>query len=1531
VPRASRILLVLFIGVLIVGGVGVGAWFLRVKDGEYLTDGAAIRVPASNAPIRSILWQPPEPLGAPFQSDEDDYEPRYTSDGLSLFFVRGRAGDNADVLLSRWTADGWTPALAFEPSNSEFDDLGPAPSPDGRSIYFYSNRAGGHGGYDLWVTRFVDGAWNPAENLGPGVNSPYNDYGPTLSVDGSTLYFSSNRPRSNETPSTDDDRWQATVREDLHQHDYDLYAATISPQGIAEAHALTTLNSPFNDGTPSMSPVGDFLYFSSDRPGGFGGFDLYRARRDAGQVVFGQPENLGSAINSAANELDAALDRDGFRLTFSSDRSPRLSSSERGDYDLYVSSSREVYRAYDTNPFDWAGAWDALWPSLLWLLLALLAILALLALLRRLEYRRLNLLAKCLLASALVHMLVLLLTTVWAVSTSIGDLLSNRDAMRVAIVSTAKASEIESQVRGNLVDVDRVETEPPSIVQAAATDTRLLRPMPLMATMSVAERARVDDARLADAPRALETDVEPEPLISRAAAVPDLDSSAALDPTVPGLAERQQAEEHRAIAPSVSDSITPPDARTSTAVNLQRPDAEASELPPAPARIDPNDVAVRSAEIPIAVDSSQRREQPIVALSFETPPSYDSNEPEVVALPSDTAPTFPRGEQAMEVGAAEEPVSHRATAAAVARDATPVDAVTTHLAPQEVPDEREATGSLAPPTAPALDFSIADNRPLAARSSDGAVPLDPTEDAPLELPSELESAPVQTAESAEPALRIDAGGAAPAGARASVDPALVHVSDAAEIAALAPARSLAADVTLSRVNEATSRAVEAPAPGDAPRPVVETDVSAPSIELDLAFDPEALPASAHDPESTTEAQRHAAAPMAIPGEPTRAEADVAFDAPPIALPEVTIGGAESAITPDRQLPQGAAERATTASAAPDPELLLPEFDPTAAADPPSIDEMLDTLRLPVERAVEADPFPQRAPETRMEVVERMGGDEATESAVARALDWLARHQHADGRWDGEDFDHECGECGDPATAPVDTALTGLALLAFLGADHTHEKDGPYRDTAQRAIDWLIEHQDRDGGFMARGSETMYSHGIATIAISEAYAMTGDERLKTPVERAIGFILDAPNSEIGGWRYAPGQAGDTSVTGWQVMALASARKAGMDLPETALDHVRRWMDLVRHPIERGRYAYQPGRQYTDAMTAEGMFVRQLLGISRDDADMRSSARFLIENPPNWERDANTYYWYYATLAMFHYQGEAWERWNEALKNELVPRQITTGKAAGSWDPADQWADIGGRVYQTAICALCLEVYYRYLPLYAPDEIIEAVGTIRGRVVDAESSEPIPGAVVRLDVPDRAPITTRTDDEGLYVFDAPEMPEHFALSAVHRGYSPQTMTAEAEELHGRVLERDFALERLSDAVLPVEELPRVHHLGNDHFEGRINSQFQRRAEGTTYTATFEVTGDRLPPNFSRAQVWMLVKGAQSNNRIRINGTMLRTRLNDAPDDGSYGEFTAPFDIRLLEEGENIIEIISVDETGDLDDFEFVNVQIRFWNER
>ncbi|MBC8072519.1 MAG: hypothetical protein IAG13_29630 [Deltaproteobacteria bacterium] len=93
-------------------------------------------------------------------------------------------------------------------------------------------------------------------------------------------------------------------------------------------------------------------------------------------------------------------------------------------------------------------------------------------------------------------------------------------------------------------------------------------------------------------------------------------------------------------------------------------------------------------------------------------------------------------------------------------------------------------------------------------------------------------------------------------------------------------------------------------------------------------------------------------------------------------------------------------------------------------------------------------------------------------------------------------------------------------------------------------------------------------------------------------------------------------------------------------------------------------------------------------------MKQSARFVLATPPKWQPDAPTYCWYYATLALFQHQGDEWKRWNDQLVTELLAHQRQEGPTSGSWDTTDQWSRMGGRVYQTAVCTLSLEVYYRY---------------------------------------------------------------------------------------------------------------------------------------------------------------------------------------------------------------------------------------------
>jgi len=340
----------------------------------------------------------------------------------------------------------------------------------------------------------------------------------------------------------------------------------------------------------------------------------------------------------------------------------------------------------------------------------------------------------------------------------------------------------------------------------------------------------------------------------------------------------------------------------------------------------------------------------------------------------------------------------------------------------------------------------------------------------------------------------------------------------------------------------------------------------------------------------------------------------------------------------------------------------------------------------------------------------------------------------------------------------------------------------------------------------------------------------------------------------------------------------------------------------------------------------MFTQQLLGLPREDPRMQVASEYISQHAPNWESQVNTYFWYYATLALFQHQGSRWLEWNERLTDELLTHQRKDGRAAGSWDAEGEWADIGGRIYQTTLCTLMLEVYYRYLPLYSLEETpVDLVGAIRGLVTDATTGLAIPGATVRLDMPDRSLVSAQTARDGSYLLLAPEVPDHFALSAFAEGYVPSSANVASAEVKGTTLTLDFELDPQSRDLVAIESTPGVHHLGDDNFDGRINSQFQKKSEGSVYTASFELRPMQVPPHVRAAEVRLLAKGVQRSHKIRINGTVLEERLDDAPSDGSFGEFVASFDPSLLAAGTNTFEIIAKPSRTDIDDFEFVNVRI------
>jgi hypothetical protein len=340
---------------------------------------------------------------------------------------------------------------------------------------------------------------------------------------------------------------------------------------------------------------------------------------------------------------------------------------------------------------------------------------------------------------------------------------------------------------------------------------------------------------------------------------------------------------------------------------------------------------------------------------------------------------------------------------------------------------------------------------------------------------------------------------------------------------------------------------------------------------------------------------------------------------------------------------------------------------------------------------------------RTRFAERQGGSAATEAAVSAALRWLATHQSANGRWDASDFGagrelKAQGQDRKGAGNEADTGVTGLALLAFLGAGHTHQH-GAYAESVAKGLDYLVAIQGANGN-LAGKAETfafMYCHGMAALALSEAYAMTGDERLHAPVSRAVGFTLAAQHRTQGGWRYRPGDQGDTSQLGWQLMVLKSAELAGLPLPQPSRDGMIRYLKSVATGSHGGLAGYRPGEATSRTMTAEALVCRQFLGMSRRNAAGEEAGDYLLEELPG-NGPANFYYWYYATLGLYQLQGTHWRSWNDALTVVLVGGQRKDGDLAGSWDPDPVWGGHGGRVYSTALGALCLEVYYRFLPLY-----------------------------------------------------------------------------------------------------------------------------------------------------------------------------------------------------------------------------------------
>lgn len=359
------------------------------------------------------------------------------------------------------------------------------------------------------------------------------------------------------------------------------------------------------------------------------------------------------------------------------------------------------------------------------------------------------------------------------------------------------------------------------------------------------------------------------------------------------------------------------------------------------------------------------------------------------------------------------------------------------------------------------------------------------------------------------------------------------------------------------------------------------------------------------------------------------------------------------------------------------------------------------------RAADLKPMPLeyslRSASDKAAVAVRHGGSEQTEAAVQAALAWLAANQSADGRWDprrtGAGVERKVlGHDRQNAGSYADTGISGLAILAFLSGGHTHFS-GDYRETVRRGLVFIARSQTADGCLAgeARLFERMYCHSMATLAVGEAVAMTGDEQLRETLRRAVDFSVRTQNLQDGGWRYQPGDAGDLSQFGWIVLGLRSAELGGIEIPAGTREGMHRFLDQCSRGSFRGLASYRPREAISPTMTAEGLVCRYLLEKTPRLETVREATGYIAKSLPT-ESSVNYYYWYYGTMAMYQAGGPEWEQWNRSLTQLLVTRQISSGADRGAWPADGVWSGYGGRVYSTAMATLCLEVYYRYMPVY-----------------------------------------------------------------------------------------------------------------------------------------------------------------------------------------------------------------------------------------
>ncbi|MDP6546623.1 MAG: hypothetical protein QGH60_21810 [Phycisphaerae bacterium] len=1315
--------------VLVIAALATG--WIYVSGYQVWTDGRDIQSPVSSANVRQVLWSKPESMTAEFNTPGDEYEICLSSDSNELYFVRGRPGQGADIFTSRRTHNKWSKPVRLDAVNSKHDELGPRLSADGRLLLFYSNRPGGIGGYDVWVAMRTEGVWGKPVNLGPNVNSKHNEYGPSITADNRRLYFASNRKAAERMGKRL--QWRATIRQGQ-LGDYDLFSAevdfahaplpttatsrpTTAPGARLKIRAdqaleLPGVNTEHNEGTPCVSPWGDFLYFASNRPGGQGGFDLYRARIEDDRCV--RLENLGAEVNTAGNETDPQLTKGGFMLYFSSDRD----GGEEGTYDLYTSESHEVYASRVGRSLPTLG-WS------IWVLLASLALLIpLMLFLRAGGYKHLSMLQKCFAVALVLHLMLAMLLAMAQVSQEIYQYVVDAPDEIELDLAVDKQLEVRTQIRHQLADLTPAAPRQTELARVHTEFQPVQEVHRIEMDVPEDQRRPVEYIREPDRPKD-ETKIKPEQIDTPKATVQMSELAIKLAPPEVKI-RSDEAKPRTASAPPSANRVR----QESAIVKTTRP--EATRLPTETTKSMPDTLA-RAADIARPAGASQRQEYTptpkLTEMSIPLAVPKHSSNP-IKEAPSPGATT---ADVAKPTGAKRRKAAASAAKAGSARMKTPtVQADTDSLVAKSgpTPTKRPVGDAVERADIPtpkvvdiAVDFSglkINPSKIKTAREPTGAA----SADKPAGSSRAAASKPTSTAGSAKlavPSVEPSGESLAMTGSTAQISRPRGKVSQEAALPV-----PVIADVAINpsspKIKAATQHTEASPAPSavaslksvrsgpvrsTAPASKAGTShLSAPTARLSEHSLVSAITvthqvAKADQPSVSAPVPLPNNAPkVGLPTPPGSVAAAGEESVPGQVSKEVVTAGVGK-VAPASKAPGGSpqvvrtdaqAHKASTVSVVKN----IAADRPGRTAYTPRIDLARPLVaigplggRLGPPKSAKPEVMFHRKFEQRQRLLKDMGGTKASEAAVARALLYLSRTQEKDGAWG-----QITGKSRKHKRKINDMALTGLSALCFLAGDHSPGKNGPYRDTVTKAVDFLVEQQGKDGSLWQHGGR-MYGHAIATLALSEAAIMTNDPRYRRAAIKGAQFIIKAQNPSTGGWRYKPRESGDTSVLGWCVMALYSVQRMGMEVPPKTFRGATKWLNKVgggRTKILCGYTSSTP----KPAMSAEGAFSRILLGEKLSDAQQKELAVYLDAHKK--ATAGNFYLAYYASLAMMQIGGDAWQKWNPQMRERLVALQTRGGSNDGAWTTKTMYAGHGaGTVYTTTMATLTLEVYYRYLPM------------------------------------------------------------------------------------------------------------------------------------------------------------------------------------------------------------------------------------------